>query len=188
MPETESSTKDARSDEELTLRLAAREPDALAPLYARYAPLVFHIASQSLDAPAAEDIEQDVFLALWGKAGTYDPRRGPFRPWLLQIAHCRVLNELRRRSRRPLPDLGADDRPGTALAVIALHELPSAPIGTTYTVWVRIGAGWITAGNARPADHPVRGEERQLSAVDRRPGTLTRPSGYRGCSSGCRPG
>ncbi|HVP18641.1 MAG TPA: sigma-70 family RNA polymerase sigma factor [Spirochaetia bacterium] len=100
--------RDSRTDEELARWLAEGQPDAIAPLYARYAPLVFHIAAQSLDAATAEDIVQEVFLALWRKSDTYDPRRGPFRPWLLQIAHFRVLNELRRRSRRPKIDPDAD--------------------------------------------------------------------------------
>ncbi len=95
-------------DEELVRDVADRAPDALTPLYTRYAPLVFHIASQSLDPAAAEDIVQDVFLAVWRKAATFDPRRGRFRPWLMQIAHFRILNELRRRSHRPQldPDVG----------------------------------------------------------------------------------
>jgi RNA polymerase sigma factor (sigma-70 family) len=40
-------------------------------------------------------------VAVWKKAGTFDPARGPVRPWLLQIAHYRIANELRSRSRRP---------------------------------------------------------------------------------------
>jgi len=98
------------SDEELMQELARKTPGALQPLFARYAPLVFHIASQSLDPGSAEDIVQDVFLAVWRKADTFDPGRGALRPWLLQIAHYRILNELRARSRRPQldPDVAAD--------------------------------------------------------------------------------
>lgn len=92
------------SDESLIREVATGEDGALAALYARYAPLVFGVAVKSLDKPAAEEIVQDVFLALWQHAGDYDPERGPLRPWLLQIARHRVLNELRRRSRRPRAD------------------------------------------------------------------------------------
>ena len=98
----------AGSDEERMRDLAQGKAEALQPLFARYAPLVFHIASQSLGSAAAEDIVQDVFFSVWRKADTFDPRKGSFRPWLLQIAHYRVLNELRTRSRRPPLHLETD--------------------------------------------------------------------------------
>lgn len=89
------------TDEDLMQQLAAGRQDALGPLYSRYASRIFSIAAQSLDRAAAEEIVQDVFLAVWRKAATFAPDRGTFRAWLFQIAHYRVLNELRRRSRRP---------------------------------------------------------------------------------------
>jgi len=98
------------TDEELVHTLAGGQQEALSTLYARHAPLVFGIARHTLDAAAAEDIVQDVFLAVWHGAATFDAVRGPFRPWLLQIAHHRVLNELRRRSRKPLPGAADSDR------------------------------------------------------------------------------
>ncbi len=97
------------TDAESMLRLAAGSQEALQPLFQRHAPLVHHLASQSLGADAAEDIVQDVFLTVWRKAASFDPGRGSFRSWLLQITHFRILNELRRRSRRPAidPEAGA---------------------------------------------------------------------------------
>ena len=89
------------TDEQLMRALAAGSEDALRPLYARHAPAVFGLAAHSLERAAAEEIVQDVFLAVWRNAAQYDAARGPLRPWLFQIAHRRVLNELRRRSRRP---------------------------------------------------------------------------------------
>jgi RNA polymerase sigma-70 factor (ECF subfamily) len=89
------------SDEVLMAMLTDGKHEALIPLYQRYAALVFNMTAQTLDRPAAEEIVQDVFVAVWSKAKTFDPSRGTVRPWLLQIAHTRVLNELRRRSRRP---------------------------------------------------------------------------------------
>jgi RNA polymerase sigma-70 factor (ECF subfamily) len=131
-------------DGELVSRLAAGRQEALGPLYARYAPLVFGVAAQSLDRAAAEEIVQDVFLAVWRKAADFDAQQGTFRAWVLQLAHWRVLNELRRRSRRPrldgesdaletLPDLDEAD-PADRLwreewrAVIrsAMNALPAA--------------------------------------------------------------
>jgi RNA polymerase sigma factor (sigma-70 family) len=89
------------SDEELMAQLASGRQEALGPLYTRYAARIFGLAAQSLERTAAEEIVQDVFLAVWRNAGTFTPARGTFRPWVFQIAHRRILNELRRRSRQP---------------------------------------------------------------------------------------
>jgi RNA polymerase sigma-70 factor (ECF subfamily) len=97
------------SDEELMRQVAAHEQTAIAPLYSRYAPLIFHMAAQTLGTGAADDIVQDVFVTVWRKADTFDATRGAVRPWLLQIAHYRILNELRRRSRHPQVDPDDDN-------------------------------------------------------------------------------
>lgn len=96
------------TDEELMRRLSAGSQDAIEPLYSRYAPLIFGMAARSLDPSAAEEIVQEVFLAAWRAAGSFDPRRGALQPWLLQIAHFRILNELRSRRRSVPADRDAD--------------------------------------------------------------------------------
>jgi RNA polymerase sigma-70 factor, ECF subfamily len=93
-------TDPIQSDEELMSQLAAGRQDALGPLHGRYASLVYNVAAQTIGGATAEEIVQDVFVAVWRKAGTFDPSRGTFRSWVLRIAHLRVLNELRRRGRR----------------------------------------------------------------------------------------
>jgi RNA polymerase sigma factor (sigma-70 family) len=51
---------------------------------------------------------------MWRGAGSFDPSQGAFRPWLLRLTHWKILNELRRRRRRPAEDPGsaADDVDG----------------------------------------------------------------------------
>src|SRR6266852_8160036 len=101
------------SDEELLLALASGDDRALGPLYRRYVPMVFRMAAQSLGRDSAEDIVQEVFASVWKNAGTFDPARGPVRPWILQIARSRNLKNPRthRAARRiegarVLPDRG----------------------------------------------------------------------------------
>jgi RNA polymerase sigma-70 factor (ECF subfamily) len=89
------------SDEELMAQLAAGQTEALGPLHSRHAALVFGLAARSLDRETAEEISQEVFLAVWRHAATFDLARGSFRAWVVRIAQTRVLNELRRRGRRP---------------------------------------------------------------------------------------
>jgi len=99
----------ARSDDDLMRDLAHGQQDALGPLYSRYASLVFQIGAHSLDRPAAEELVQEVFLTIWRTADSFDAAQGPFRPWLLRLTHWKVLNELRRRRRRPSEAGSADE-------------------------------------------------------------------------------
>jgi len=101
-----------RSDADLMRQVAGGSESALDALHGRFARPVFALAVQALDRAAAEDIVQDVFLVVWRKADRFDPERGTVRSWLLQIAHNRVLNELRRRSRQPELEPDGDVRLG----------------------------------------------------------------------------
>lgn len=91
----------ADSDAALVRQLAAGRQDAFGRLYRRHAASILNRASQFLDRSTAEEIVQDVFMTVWRHAGVFAPERGTFRAWVLQITRFRVLNELRRRRRRP---------------------------------------------------------------------------------------
>lgn len=83
----------APADEQLMREVASGRQEAIGQLYARYSPLLFGLAAQALDRATAEEIVQDVFLAVRKNAASFDPARGPLRPWILQIAHFRIANK-----------------------------------------------------------------------------------------------
>ena len=114
-------------DAELMSQLAAGRQDALGPLHGRYAALIFNLAAQSLDRATAEEVVQDVFVAVWRKAASFDPALGTFRAWVLRIAHNRILNELRRRGRRPRIE---PDPEGLRLAAV-----PESGPGPSEAAW-----------------------------------------------------
>jgi RNA polymerase sigma-70 factor (ECF subfamily) len=97
---------DSPSDEELMCQVAGGSAEALGLLHRRFVRLILGVAAHTLDRAAAEDLVQEIFLEVWRNADRFDPERGTVRSWILQIAHFRLLNELRRRSRRPeiVPD------------------------------------------------------------------------------------
>src|SRR5258708_38427666 len=97
------------TDEQLMVELAHGRHEALGSLYSRHSRLVFYLALQSLQRPAAEELVQEVFLTIWRGASAFDPEQGSFRPWLLRLAHWRILNQLRPRHRRPQEQEGLDD-------------------------------------------------------------------------------
>jgi RNA polymerase sigma-70 factor (ECF subfamily) len=59
-----------------------------------------------------EDLVQDVLLSLHVVRATYDPAR-PFLPWLMAIAHNRVVDGVRRRVRRNANEVTVDELPET---------------------------------------------------------------------------
>ena len=105
-----------QTDDDLMRALAAGQHDALGPLYSRYASLVFSLGLQSLDRTAAEELVQEVFLAIWRGAASFDPTQGPFRPWLLTIVANEARNRQRSTGRRDALALRAAEeiRPGDA--------------------------------------------------------------------------
>jgi RNA polymerase sigma-70 factor (ECF subfamily) len=73
---------------------------AYATLLRAMAPVLRAYAARRLgEGPDAEDAVQEMLIAVHAIRHTYDPAR-PFGPWLLTIARRRVIDQLRRRSRR----------------------------------------------------------------------------------------
>ena len=63
-----------------------------------------------LPASDLEDLVQDILLSLHAARATYDPER-PYLPWLMSIAHNRIIDNARRNSRRFTNELLVDEIP-----------------------------------------------------------------------------
>ncbi|MGQ0823906.1 MAG: sigma-70 family RNA polymerase sigma factor [Actinomycetota bacterium] len=82
-------------------RLLARDDAALGELYDQYGSYVFGLAARVInDRRAAEDVTQDVFLAIWERPECFDPERGRLRTFLGTIAHRRAIDYVRREEAR----------------------------------------------------------------------------------------
>jgi len=57
-----------------------------------------------------EDLVQDIVMSLHAARATYDPAR-PFKPWLMTIAHNRMVDQMRRKSRRTANEVAVDEYP-----------------------------------------------------------------------------
>lgn len=90
----------AETDLELVRRVAARDPGAFESLYRRYGPSVYGMALRVLrQSFLAQEVAHDTFLAVWNAPDAYDPSRGPFRAYLLSLAHHRAVDAVRREER-----------------------------------------------------------------------------------------
>ena len=87
-------------DQELLVRIAAGEKDALEAIYERYSSAVYSLARYMLRSEAvAEEATQDVFLNIWLKAASYNSTRGQPKTWIMSVAHHKVIDVIRSRRR-----------------------------------------------------------------------------------------
>jgi RNA polymerase sigma-70 factor, ECF subfamily len=86
------------SDETLAERVARGDVAAFATLYDRYAPRVYAWAAHLVGTADAEDVVQEVFARLWGKAAQFDAQRGRFAWWFIAVTRHHLLSQLRRRT------------------------------------------------------------------------------------------
>jgi RNA polymerase sigma-70 factor (ECF subfamily) len=127
------------SDGDLVRRAASGEREAFAAIYARYHSVVYRFARMMSGVSSiAEDVTQDVFIALMRDLPRYQPQRSGLGTYLYGIARNLVRNRLRREGRfvtldPAAPEPAAPDDPCTALAHSrdvarlrrAIAELPS---------------------------------------------------------------
>ncbi|HEX3900029.1 MAG TPA: sigma-70 family RNA polymerase sigma factor [Mycobacteriales bacterium] len=115
---------ESQEDADLVRELATGDEAALEALYGRYGAACYRLAHRILaDAHLAEDIVQQVFLALWQGSG-YDPSRGALSTWLLGVTHHKAVDMVRREERRKAERLDAQSA-----------ELPSAGPGPEELAW-----------------------------------------------------
>jgi len=87
-------------DQELLVRIAAGDKDALEAIYERYSSAVYSLARYMLRSEAvAEEATQDVFLNIWLKAASYSSSRGQPKTWIMSVAHHKVIDVIRSRRR-----------------------------------------------------------------------------------------
>ena len=85
------------SDGWLVRRVAEGDDAALEALYERYGRPAFALARRITGEPVfAEEVVQEVFLALWRDPAKYDPTRGGFPSWLLATTHHKAVDAVRR--------------------------------------------------------------------------------------------
>jgi len=84
-------------EEALLARTGRRDAEAFERLFDRYSAAVYSLALKMLrDPQAAEEITQEVFIAIWRGAGDFDPQRGSARAWILSLAHHKSVDAVRR--------------------------------------------------------------------------------------------
>lgn len=85
-----------RLDVTLIQRIAAREASAVGDLYDRHSRLLYGLILRILrDRSEADEVLQDVFVAVWNRADTYNVALGSPAAWLVRIARNRSIDRVR---------------------------------------------------------------------------------------------
>lgn len=92
----------------LILRVARQQDrSAFADLFGHYGPRVkSYLVRLGANRATAEDLLQEVMLAVWRRADTYDPRQASVATWIFTIARNKRIDALRRERR---PELDPSD-------------------------------------------------------------------------------
>ena len=70
---------------------------AVEELYTRYSGPLYSLAYQVTGAERfAQDVIQEVFVAVWREASRFDPERGAVAPWLFSLARHKAIDLVRR--------------------------------------------------------------------------------------------
>jgi RNA polymerase sigma-70 factor, ECF subfamily len=89
------------SDAVLVTAVAKQQHDALAEIYRRHGGPAVRLSSRLLnDQRSAEDVCQEVFLALWKSPESFDAERGSLRSWILMKTHSRSVDIVRANAAR----------------------------------------------------------------------------------------
>ena len=91
--------KDVRRAEDIALfaRIVDRDEAAVEALYARYSRPLYSLAYRVTGAERfAQDVVQEVFIAVWKDAARFDPTRGAVGPWLFSLARHKAIDLVRR--------------------------------------------------------------------------------------------
>ena len=107
--------------ERLLRRIAERDPAALEDFYRLSSARALGFLRQLCkSSEQAEDLLQEVFLAVWRKAASYDPSRGDAMGWLFSICRHKFIDSRRRHHPTAELDGMAFDPPAPAVS----HDLP----------------------------------------------------------------
>ena len=130
--------EDSAADVELLRRVAAGDRGAIDDLYERFRRPAFALARRVLgDDVLAEDVLQEVFVAVWRAPAAFDGTRGSVSSWLLAMVHHKAVDAVRREESHRRRQVRAEED-------LALSE-PNQVADVAEEAWAGVVAGRVRA-------------------------------------------
>ncbi len=107
--------------------VARKDKEAFAELFEYFAPRIKSFLMKGGAAPdVADELAQETMLAIWQRAGSYDPAKASASTWIFTIARNKRIDGLRKQVRPELdpadPALVEDDAPNASEQVAQAQE------------------------------------------------------------------
>jgi len=105
-PALEPETGEKSDIEKLVIQAIEGKTDAFGELYLIFVEKIYRYIFHHVNSKAAaEDITGEVFLKAWRAIGSCRGKEKAFSSWLYRIAHNQMVDEIRKRQRRPALEL-----------------------------------------------------------------------------------
>ncbi len=105
-PADEPETVETSAVEKLVIQAVKGNTDAFGELYTLFAEKIYRYVFYQINSKTAtEDITGEVFIKAWGAIKSCKGREKSFSSWLYRIAHNQIVDEIRKRQRRPSLEL-----------------------------------------------------------------------------------
>lgn len=117
------------TDEERVALVAQGDRRAMEQLYEQYERLVYSFALRIIcDPHLAEEVVQDVFVRVWKQASRFDPARGRFSSWLINMTRNLTIDRVRSSRSRGMIPLVRPDESEIPLQDAAAPDLADAAV------------------------------------------------------------
>ena len=85
------------TDEHLMSMIQQRDPAGLELLFDRHSSIVKSLGMKVVHNEAeAEDLLQEIFMEIWNRSASYDPKKGKPLGWIVTLARRRAIDRLRK--------------------------------------------------------------------------------------------
>lgn len=114
--------------DQLVIRIKARETEAFSYLYDHYSAAIFGSISRIInDEDVAQEVLQDAFMKFWDKIEQYDASKGRFFTWMVNISRNLAIDKLRSKE---MKKVGKTDNIETYVSGIERDNLSHLSVDT----------------------------------------------------------
>lgn len=121
--------------DQLVAQMRAKQADAFSYLYDHYSAAIYGSISRIVsNEDVAQEVLQDAFMKFWDKIDQYDPTKGRFFTWMVNISRNLAIDKLRSKEMKKVGKTDTIETYVTGIEQDNLHHLNVDGIGLKETL------------------------------------------------------